>query len=1355
MKVISKLSIRNKLFLVAIVPILGLLYYLTASLGNELRKKADLEEVIVWTQDIILMSELVHQIQLERAVTQGFFFDFIPRDRLYSQFTQTDQKITQLRQYLLETGHTQVNLFLFDEIQVHRQQVLTKNDIGEPYNYYIDLSDHLNDATQNVIRITDHNVARNLIENHVNLVNTKEFLARVRGFVMVALTDTVLSYSENQRFGYLNGRYEYNLDLFIKTADDYIIEIFNSTFSGPAIDTTRAFIRDIADNSSSVRLGMDPTMWFEMATLSVNKLEEVEQISINRIQTFLGNEIKLVNREVLIQSVIALVILLIVLTIILLIVKDLLNSIRVIKGAADEIADGDLTIELNLDSRDEFKELADAFSRMIDVSRHFATAAEKIGEGDYNAVVDVRNESDTLGLALVDMRDKLSRLSNENERRTWLLTGSAGLNDVMRGDKEIIETLQAVIHYVSGYLNAKVGAIYVSENGHFIMKSSFAFDRRKSHSSSFEMGESLVGQSAMEKKPIIYDNLPPDYITISSGLGDTVPTSLIIYPFLFNNEVVAILELGFPHSISSEARDFLDMVSENIAISISSANARTRMKELLMETQRQAEELEAQQEELRQTNEELIEKTELLEKSEAELKTQQEELQQTNEELEEKANLLEVQKDSLETAKMEIENKARELEVTSKYKSEFLANMSHELRTPLNSILILSQLLLDNKNSTLGVKEVEHARNIYNSGNDLLNLINEILDLSKVEAGRLELDIEQHAISEIKNDILNMFSEVAVNRKIEFKVEISDDDISTIQTDKLRLEQILRNLISNAFKFTDLGGSVSLNVKKAGKDVDFRSRSLQLSRSNIAFEVTDTGIGIPESRLGLIFEAFQQGDGSTKRKYGGTGLGLSISRELAYVLGGEIHVDSEEGVGSTFTLFIPTAFSESNNELLDRMLDVRKSIETPKSARKQITANTADTLSKDELLQMDSFADDRYNIYESDRVVLIMEDDPEFAKILYEFVTSRSYKGIVALQGTTGLSFARHYRPDAIILDMKMPGMDGSEVLKHLKHDPELRHIPVQIISGYDRRKESLELGAFDFLSKPVSHQDLKNGFEKIEEFINKKLKQLLIVEDNKQQNEVIKELIGNGDVKSDQAFSGSQGLEMMNSKDYDCVIVDLGLPDMSGFDLLEKIKGNESLKKTPIIVYTGRDLTKAESNRLIKYANTVILKTVDSHERLLDETMLFLHRVESKLPKEKQNIIRKLHKTDEILKNRKILVVDDDIRNIYSLTNVLETEGLICITAEDGREAINTLKKNPDIELVLMDVMMPIMDGYEATREIRQMDRYNKIPIIALTAKAMKGDREKCLDAGMSDYISKPVNIDKLLSLLRVWLYN
>jgi CheY-like chemotaxis protein/CHASE3 domain sensor protein/putative methionine-R-sulfoxide reductase with GAF domain len=935
----------------------------------------------------------------------------------------------------------------------------------------------------------------------------------------------------------------------------------------------------------------------------------------------------------------------------------------------------------------------------------------------------------------------LKRAEQESSNKNWLLTGNFELNEKTRGEQIERDLAKVVISQICNYLNAQIGAIYLIENGDLTLTGSFAFHSLQQDSLVIAIGEGLVGQAALEKKTILFTEVPADYIKINSSLGNISPKNIIVIPLLQDGSLKGVIEIGASHKFSDLDIQFLNMISENLAIVFSAAQSRSKLKELLEETQRQSEELETQQEELKQSNEELQEKTDLLERSEAELKAQQEELQQTNEELEEKANLLEEQKEKLEIAKTDIEIKAGELEITGKYKSEFLANMSHELRTPLNSILILSQLLSENKSKTLGEKEIDFAKNIHNSGADLLNLIDEILDLSKVESGKIELDIAQVPVNEIHEHLSSMFTELAKSKSVQFEIENKGPEF--IITDKQRLEQILKNLLSNAFKFTHKQGKVSLTISALQTNVPFRNEKLLKADGILMFEVTDTGVGIPADKQEVIFEAFQQADGSTKRKYGGTGLGLSISRELAAVLGGEIRLNSEEGKGSSFTLYLPVKFETSFMSAIDRTVEIKDNKPTELS-RSQSETHTEDISN-----------DDRYHINISDKVILIIEDDVTFSNILLDFVRSRNYKGIITAQGNTGLSYARSYKPDAIILDMQMPVMNGTEVLRHLKTDPELRHIPVQIISGYDKEKESMELGAFDFLQKPVTTDGLKATFDKIDSFISKKLKKLLIVEDDETQNKAIRELIGNGDVKAFSAFSGQEAFDMLNTNDFDCVILDLGLPDVSEFDLLEKIKSNDKLKKLPIIIYTGKELSKDENTRLMKFADTVVLKTANSQERLLDETMLFLHRVESKLPKEKQNIIRRLYKTDEILKDKKVLIADDDIRNIYSLTNVLEEEGMQCIIAENGKMALKLLNDDPSIEIVLMDIMMPEMDGYEATKEIRSLPQFSKLPIIALTAKAMKGDKEKCLNVGMSDYIAKPVNIQQLLSLMRVWLYS
>lgn len=929
----------------------------------------------------------------------------------------------------------------------------------------------------------------------------------------------------------------------------------------------------------------------------------------------------------------------------------------------------------------------------------------------------------------------LRKAQNESDRKNWTLTGSGDLVKVMQGNKSRTDLAHDIITNLVKYMNVNLGAIYITEQDgkRLQMTASNAVDK-KLHIASVAFGETLVGQSAMERRAILI-NVPQTNFKLSTSFGAVSPSSIIAVPFIYENSVIGVIELGSVKAFTDQEVEYLEFVSDSIAIAMISCLAREKTDMLLEETQRQAEELEVQQEELRQSNDELLAKTELLQESEMVLKTQQEELRLANEELSEKAKILEDQKSQLQQAKSETELKAKQVEVTSKYKSEFLANMSHELRTPLNSILILSQLLSDNKSGKLSAKDIEYSKNIHTSGSDLLNLINDILDLSKVEAGKLQLEIDEIPLTKIVDSMAATFTELARSKGITFTIHARPGvQDKLLKTDRLRTEQILRNLLSNALKFTSAGGEVVLNITEA-------------NNSMISWSVSDTGIGIPESKQSLVFEAFQQADGSTKRKFGGTGLGLSISRELAHALGGEISLQSELGKGSTFTLILPIAFDPTLSIVSEKKVEIRQS-----EAVKKI-AETESSLPDAPLTVLQS-SDDRYNISENDRVVLIIEDDQQFGSVLLDLVRERRYKGIVAVEGIAGITMARHYKPDAIFLDLMLPVMSGIDVLKHLKNDPDLRHIPVQIVSSSDQKKDTLNAGAFDYIQKPASTADLNRAFEKLESFSSRKVKRVLIVEDNETQNLAIKELIGNSDVKCSSAFLGKEALKLLEREKFDCMILDLGLPDISGFDLLEQIKLNDSIEPLPIVVYTGKDLGKEDAAKLNKLASTVVLKTAKSHERLLDETILFLHSVEARLPKEKQNLIRKLHKADELLRGKKVLIADDDIRNIYSLTNALEDEEIVSIVADNGRAAVDALKADPTIDLVLMDIMMPEMDGYEATIEIRKDDRFKRLPIIALTAKAMKGDKERCLAVGMSDYVSKPVDMGKLLSLMRLWLY-
>jgi HAMP domain-containing protein/CheY-like chemotaxis protein/signal transduction histidine kinase len=1130
--------------------------------------------------------------------------------------------------------------------------------------------------------------------------------------------------------------------------------------------------------------------------------------------------------------------------------SSLTSQIRNIALVTTAVARGDLSQKISVEVRGEILELKNTTNAMVDSLRVFADevtrVAKEVGtEGKLGGQAEVPNASGTWR-ALTDnvnamansltvqvraiadvatavtrgdlsrqiaveaqgeleqLKDNLNQMivnlkstTEKNAEQDWLKTNLAKFSRMMQGQKDLEAVSKLIMSELTPLVSAHHGAFYIMEDENHtpVLKliASYAYKERKHLGNRFYLGEGLVGQAALEKKPILLTNVPDDYIRISSGLGEAPPRNVIVLPVLFEGEVKAVIELASFLPFSQIHQLFLDQLAETVGVVINMIAANMRTAELLeqsqsltLELQSQSEELRKQQEELKRSNAELEAQAQTLRTSEELLKDQQEELQQVNEELEEKASLLaeqnrkvEQKNEEVEAARLALEEKAEQLQLSSKYKSEFLANMSHELRTPLNSLLILARLLSENKEGNLSPKQVEFAQTILSSGTDLLNLINDVLDLSKVEAGKMDVNPSDVRLTEVKDFVERNFNPVAEQKALAFRVEVNPDLPPTVYTDGARLQQILKNLLSNAFKFTQ-EGEVTLTVRRAEKGRRFQNHTLDSAADVVAFAVQDTGIGIAKDKQRLIFEAFQQADGTTNRKYGGTGLGLSISREIARLLGGEIRVESAEGKGSTFTLFLPTHFTglpggdNGGNE--PRTIQRRdpsapsmmRSTPAPVSGHSSVTRgprpNQRRKPSGDALVYQPErravpqtvIADDRDAIEEGDRTVLIIENDQNFAKVLLDMARDKGYKGVVELDGEAGLKASREVRPDAITLDIDMPGLDGLQVLDRLKRDPETRHVPVHIISGVEQKREGLKAGAIAYLAKPVSKEGLDAAFARISTFIDTVPKKLIVVEDNEAQRQSIVELIAHEDVEITAVPSAEDALDKIREQHFDCMVLDLGLHtgQMTGFDLLEKVKSDPDNHDLPIIIYTGKELSPKEETEIRKYAETIILKDVKSPERLLDETALFLHRVEAKLPEQKRKMLEHLHDSDSVVAGKSILVVDDDVRNIFSLTSVLEDHGMIVRFAETGKQAIEELKKDPNVDAVLMDVMMPEMDGYETTRAIRDMDQFKTLPIIALTAKAMKGDREKCIAAGASDYITKPVDTEQLLSLLRVWLY-
>lgn len=923
------------------------------------------------------------------------------------------------------------------------------------------------------------------------------------------------------------------------------------------------------------------------------------------------------------------------------------------------------------------------------------------------------------------------RASIDRRRQQWLANGELGLANAIAGEHRIETLGQNILKFFADYLDAHAGAFFTREEGTYKLSALYGVPENNDVPKGFKAGDGLLGQSAQDKNAFIVRDVPGGYLKVGSALGNGAPRNLVIATGMADDIVEAVFELGFIHDFDELSLELLQRASETIGIAVKSANYRASLQNFLEETQRQAEELQAQSEELRVSNEELEEQSRALKESQSRLEQQQAELEQTNAQLEEQAQQLEVQRDDLAEAQNITKQKAQELEQASRYKSDFLANMSHELRTPLNSSLILAKLLADNPNGNLTEEQVRHAQTIQSSGNDLLTLINDILDLSKIEAGHMEINPESISMKRMAEEIGRVFQPIAHQKNISFSVNIHADCPDMITTDRLRLEQVLKNLLSNAFKFTEKG-SVELGIACAGNE-------------KISFAVKDSGIGIAPEHQKAIFEAFRQADGTISRKYGGTGLGLSISRQLARLLGGSIGLESTQGEGSVFTLTIPATYSAESVTPLEH-ISVFTGASVP-AKKKQPAVPVARFM-----------PDDREKLTQDKNTLLVIEDDTSFARILYELSHELGFQCLLSATAEDAMILSRQYTPNAVILDIGLPDHSGLSVLDRLKRDPRTRHIPVHVISADDYAQKALSLGAVGYMIKPVKREEIVNALGKIGDRLTQGMRSVLIVEDDKVQRESLCQLLGMQNVETLGVGTAAECLEKLKETTFDCMVLDLSLPDASGYTLLETLSQEEAYSFPPVIVYTGQDLSADEEQRLRRYSKSIIIKGAKSPERLLDEVTLFLHQVVSDLPPERQKMLQAAGNRDAILENRRILVVEDDIRNVYSLTNVLEPRGAIVQIARNGHEAIEALEKsktapNAAIDLVLMDVMMPEMDGITATREIRKKAEWKKLPIIMLTAKAMKDDQERCLNSGANDYMAKPLDVDKLLSLVRVWM--
>jgi len=1069
--------------------------------------------------------------------------------------------------------------------------------------------------------------------------------------------------------------------------------------------------------------------------------------------------------------------------------SNLTGQVRNIAAVTTAVARGDLSKKITVDVKGEILELKDTINVMVDQLSSFASEVTRVarevgtegklgGQANVSGVagtwkdltenvnqlaanltnqvraiaevatavtrgdlsrsiqVEARGEVSYLKDNINEMIRNLKETTQKNAQQDWLKTNLARFTRLLQGQRDLQAVTKLILSELAPLVSAHHGVFYMMDSqladARLRMIASYGYRSSRKLPTSFLPGEGLVGQCALEKVRIWLTDVPRDYIVVSSGLGAAPPTNIVVLPILFEQQVKAVIEIASLDRFTETHLSFLDQLMESIGVVLNTIEANSRTESLLTQSQSLAQELQ-------QTNQELAEKARLLSEQNIEVERKNREVEQ---------------------AKLALEEKATQLALSSKYKSEFLANMSHELRTPLNSLLILAQQLGDNPEGNLSGKQVEFAKTIHGSGSDLLTLINDILDLSKIESGTVTLDVSEYRFANLRSYVERTFRHMAEAKHLGFTVELGDNLPASLMTDTTRLQQVLKNLLSNAFKFTNHGQvSLGIGLVQSGWSADHPN--LGNADAVLAFSVSDTGVGIAADKLQLIFEAFQQADGSTARKYGGTGLGLSISRELARLLGGEIRVESTVGVGSTFTLFLPYnrsgfVYYETARQPAMPRLPVPSATPSPVIATPAVVYAQPPQEQQVEVDQQiyGSTIDDRGLTTPGDPSVLIVEDDERFAKVVLDFAREKNFKGIVTHQGDWALSLARDYLPSAILLDLDLPDIDGFTVLERLKRDPSTRHIPVHVMSSLRERERALRSGAISYLNKPVSKEDLNEEFMRIQRFLIGGKRNLLVVDDEENQRDAIVKLIGDSDVDITAVGTGQEALAALHASHFDCMVLDLTLPDISGFELLDLIGKDQRLRDLPIVINTAKELNRKEVAKLKRYAKTIVIKDARSPERLLDETALFLHRSQANLPEAQRRMLEEVHAADAGLAGRKVLIVDDDLRNIFALSSLLERQQMLVSFAENGRDGIEVLERDPTIEIVLMDIMMPEMDGYDTMRAIRRIPKFRSLPIITLTAKAMKGDRDKCIAAGASDYITKPVDVAQLLSLMRVWLY-
>jgi signal transduction histidine kinase/DNA-binding response OmpR family regulator len=1336
-----RLPLYAKLMLVGLLPLTLLVYFALQIYHEKSDKIAILQNYLSRVDQVSNINNLISELQSERRYSYGYALTQQWRSELVVQRPRTDAAIKKLH----STGDTQYihaeSYTFLDSLHAVREELDNRAlTPAAAINFYNNAIFRLN--TLNVISTGNIVFLQPLSKELAGQKLLSEMITdmgRIRANIYYQLyTHSVVeSFMENTK-NFYDIYKSYETEFFLKSTPASVAAYQQMVSSGslhPVMQVVDALFKYNKVDSS-----FNAERWWSVSALAVDEMKALQENLLKDVQSGINTIYEKERSKRLATLIYLLLSIIVVIAFVSYIISLITRSLLSLNTAAEKISRGATGLGIRKDSDDIIGNLAQSMLQIDSNNKALAIAADAIGSGRFEVPVVPRSEEDILGNAILRMKNDLQQFNKENEEKLWVLGGVELVNESLRGNKDVNTLAEDTLDALTTYVKGEVGLIYISKDHFLRFAGGFAISGTEHIHKELQFGETLLGQAAEKGKIMQLDDVPDEFIKISSASGETKPRHLLLIPFIHEGHVEGIAEIGSIQEWNESTIAFIEQVAPAIAVALQSAKSRERLQELFEETQAQSEELQAQHSEMENINAELEAQTEKLQASEEELKVQQEELMQANQELEERSRLLEERNQVIVERNLEIQKKAEELTLSTRYKSEFLANMSHELRTPLNSILLLSRLLSENSEKNLSGDQVEYAHVIQSSGHGLLSLIDEILDLSKIEAGKMELEYVPVSIREVVHDMQVLFDPVAKDRGVEFKVEVEENTPSQVETDKMRLEQVLKNLLSNALKFTSKG-SVTLAI-----------RSLPENTSFLAFSVKDTGIGIPAEKQQLIFEAFQQADGSTRRKYGGTGLGLSISRELAKLLGGEIKLTSEPGKGSEFTVYIPKyklttkEFPVKDQPPLERAGNQEQVNKEPiKSTPVYKTDHIPEPV-----------PDDRSQIQSSDKCILIIEDDTAFAKALLDFARSKGYKGLVAVRGDEGIELARQFRPVGVLLDIQLPVKDGWEVMEELKSNSLTRHIPVHIMSSLEAKKESLLKGAVDFINKPVAFEQMQEVFRKIEQVVVKDNKKVLIVEENPRHAKALAYFLETFNVNAQISESIDQGVEDLQKKEVDCVILDMGIPDQKAYETLETLKKNAGMDNLPVIIFTGKNLSKSEEGKIKQYADSIVVKTAHSYQRILDEVSLFLHLVEEN--NQDANIpgrYRRLGALNEVLSNKKVLVVDDDVRNIFSLTKALELQQMKVYSAVDGKEALQMLKENPGMDVVLMDIMMPEMDGYTAIQEIRKNNKFRNLPIIAVTAKAMTGDREKCIKAGASDYISKPVDVDQLLSLLRVWLYD